>query len=286
VKDARPLVIVDGDAIAHRAYYALRKVTTRDGRPIGLLQGSISMLVAAWDLFGPRAIAVGFDSRVDSPRHTLWPDYQGQREAFADDLVGQLDALPSLVGSFGLPAVTIEPWEADDVCATFVAVEEAARGTCLVITHDRDFFQLASSRTTIVRPVTGLSETELVDPSGVRDRYGVDPNQVPDLIALRGDPSDNIPGARGIGQKTATDLLRRYGDLEGVIAHANELTKARRAAIEEGTDDLRRFREIAIMRGDLPVARPADAVPDWAAGADACAEVGLARLAGRLRERI
>jgi DNA polymerase-1 len=286
VPQTRPLVVVDGDAIAHRAYYALRNVVTRDGRPSGLLQGSVSMLLAAWDTLDPRALAVGFDSRVESPRHERWPTYQGQRDTFAEDLVEQLDALPALVAAFGIPAVTIAPWEADDVCASFVAAEETAGGSSLVITHDRDFFQLASARTTIVRPLTGLSETEFVDPAGVRDRYGVEPRQVPDLIALRGDPSDNLPGARGIGQKTAAELLGRYGDLEGVIAHVGDLTKARAAAIAGAAAELRDFREIASMRRDLPVTRPPDAVPDWAAGADACEAAGLTRLAGRVRERV
>ncbi len=283
---SRPLVVIDGDAIAHRAYYALRKVTTRDGRPSGLLQGSVSMVVAAWDAFDPRAIAVGFDSHEDSPRHASWPSYQGQREAFAEDLMDQLEALPALIAAFGFAVAEVPPWEADDVCASFVAAEEDDGGTCLVITHDRDFFQLASDRTTIVRPVTGLSETESVDPAGVHERYGVEPAQVPDLIALRGDPSDNLPGARGIGQKTAADLLARYGDLEGVIAHADDLTKARASAITEAADALRTFREIATMRRDLPVESPPDESPDWAAGADACDAHGMTRLAARLRERV
>lgn len=244
------------------------------------------MLVAAWDAFGPRAIAVGFDSHEDSPRHGLWSAYQGQREAFAADLEEQLDALPDLAAAFGFSVAVAPPWEADDVCASFVAAEEGAGGTSLVITHDRDFFQLASEHTTIIRPVTGLSETESVDPAGVRERYGVDPAQVPDLIALRGDPSDNLPGARGIGQKTAAELLARYGDLEGVIANADALTKARAAAIIEAADDLRAFRTIATMRCDLPVAHPPDAEPDWAAGADACEAAGLTGLAGRLRKRV
>lgn len=243
------------------------------------------MLVAAWDAFQPRAIAVGFDSHEDSPRHALWPAYQGQRAPFADDLEEQLRALPALASALGLTVAHVPPWEADDVCASFIAAEEAADGSSLVITHDRDFFQLASPRTTIIRPVTGLSETEAIDPVGVRERYGVDPAQVPDLIALRGDPSDNLPGARGIGQKTAAELLARYGDLEGVIANAGDLTKARAAAITEAADALRAFRTVATMRRDLPVVRPSDAEPAWAAGADACEAAGLTRLAGRLRER-
>ena len=283
--NSKPILIVDGDALAHRAYHALGKIVGSNGRPVGLLQGTISMLVSAWDLFEPRALAVAIDSRLPSYRNELWPAYQAQRDPFADDLVAQLDALPALVAAFGIPAIRLDPWEADDVCATLVALEETAGGQALVLTHDRDAFQLASPQTTIVRPLSGMSETELVDPAGVVERYGVTPHQVPDLIALRGDPSDNIPGARGIGQKTAAELLQRYGDLEGVIAHASELTPARSKAVAESAEDLRCFRQLAVMQADLPIERPDDRVPDWQAGAAACAAAGMGRLAERLAER-
>ena len=283
---SKPLLIVDGDALAHRAYYALGSVTAPDGRPIGLLQGTIAMLAGAWDAFAPRAIAFAVDSREESERHALVPAYQAQRVGEADDdLIDQLDALPALVRAFGIPAICVPPWEADDVCATLATLEEAAGGTALVLTHDRDAYQLASARTTIIRPVSGVSEVEHVDPDGVVERYGVRPDQVPDLISLRGDPSDNIPGARGIGAKTAAELLQRFNDLEGVIANADTLTPARSRAVTEAADELRAFRTIATMQRALPIELPPTAAPDWAAGAAACAAAGMARLAERLRER-
>jgi DNA polymerase-1 len=279
-------LIVDGDALAHRAWFALGHVAGRDGQPVGLLQGTIQMLAGAWDAFGPRALAVAVDSRERSERHALVPAYQAQRDGEPDaDLITQLDALPGLVRAFGFPAIAVPPWEADDVCATLATLEEAARGTALVLTHDRDAYQLASARTTIVRPVSGVSEVEHVDPAGVEERYGVRPDQVPDLIALRGDPSDNIPGARGIGAKTAAGLLGRYGDLEGVIAHAGELTPARARAVAAAADELRLYRRIATMQRDLPVERPADAEPDWETGAEACDAAGMGRLAVRIAAR-
>lgn len=283
----KPLLIVDGDALAHRAYYALGSVTAPDGRPIGLLQGTIAMLAGAWDAFAPRAIAFAVDSREESERHALVPAYQAQRVGEVnDDLIDQLDALPALVRAFGIPAICVPPWEADDVCATLATLEEAAGGTALVLTHDRDAYQLASARTTIIRPVSGVSEVEHVDPDGVVERYGVRPDQVPDLISLRGDPSDNIPGARGIGAKTAAELLQRFNDLEGVIANAATLTPARSRAVAEAADELRAFRTIATMQRALPIELPPTAAPDWAAGAAACAAAGMARLADRLRERV
>ena len=170
---------------------------------------------------------VCLDARTPSYRHELLPAYQGQRDPFAADLCEQLDRIPELAEAFGFAAVKLEPWEADDLLATAVALEEARGGGALVVSGDRDTYQLVSDVTATLHP-RPRGELERVDRAGVRERYGIEPEQVTALIALRGDPSDNIPGARGIGQKTAAELLRRYGDLEGVIAHAGELTPRQR----------------------------------------------------------
>jgi DNA polymerase-1 len=259
-----PLLVVDGDS----------------------LLGLLNMLFTVWDAEQPRAVAVALDSRVPGPRNELWPAYQGQRDAFDPLLVEQLDGTAELLAAFGIPAPRIAPHEADDLLAALVDREEAAGGTCLVLTSDRDAYQLVSPAVTVLRPTTGVRELERVDVDGVVSRYGVEPRQVPDLIALRGDPSDNIPGAKGIGAKTAAELLREHDDLEGVIAAAMTLSPARRTAILDAADRLRDFLRIATMERDLPVERPPDHVPDWRAGAAACRARGLDRLAERLEERV
>ena len=167
--------------------------------------------------------------------------------------------MPELAEAFGFAAAKVVPYEADDLLATAVTQEEARGGGALVVSSDRDTYQLVSDVTATLHP-RPRGELERVDRAGVRERYGIEPEQVPDLIALRGDPSDNIPGARGIGQKTAAELLRRHGDLEGVIAHAAELTPRQRLAIEGSADDLRRYLDVATMRRDVTMTIPRDAV--------------------------
>ena len=150
-----------------------------------------------------------------------------------------------------------------------------------MVSGDRDTYQLVSDVTSTLHP-RPRGELEQVDRAGVRERYGIEPEQVTSLIALRGDPSDNIPGARGIGQKTAAELLRRYGDLEGVIAHAGELTPRQRQSVEESADDLRRYLDVATMRRDLPIEIPADGGLDPESGSRWCAKAGMLGLSKRL----
>ena len=193
--------------------------------------GFANVLLSTWRATQPRAVIVCLDTRVPSYRHELLPAYQGQRDPFADDLCEQLDRIPEMSQAFGFAAAKVVPYEADDLLATAVTQEEARGGGALVVSSDRDTYQLVSDVTATLHP-RPRGVLERVDRAGVRERYGIEPEQVPDLIALRGDPSDNIPGARGIGQKTAAELLRRYGDLAGVIAHAAELTPRQRLAVE------------------------------------------------------
>jgi DNA polymerase-1 len=276
-----PLLVIDGDSLGHRAYHAMPSVEGAGGRPVGLLVGFANALLATVRTTTPRAVLVCLDARMPSYRHELLPGYQGQRDPFADDLCEQLDRLGELAEAFGFAAAKVPPYEADDLLATAVTLEEARGGGALVVSGDRDMYQLVSDATTVLHP-RPQSVLEPVDRAGVRERYGIEPEQVTALIALRGDPSDNIPGAKGIGQKTAADLLRRYGDLEGVIAHAGELTPRQREAVEGSADDLRRYLEVAAMRRDVPIELPADAELDAERAARWCSEAGMARLAARL----
>ena len=253
-----PLLVIDGDSLGHRAYHAMPAVEGAGGRPVGLLLGFANFLLATWRATQPRAVLVCLDTRVPSYRHDLLPAYQGQREPFAADLCEQLDRMPEMTEAFGFAAAKIAPYEADDLLATAVTQEEARGGGALVVSSDRDTYQLVSDVTATLHP-RPRGQLERVDRSGVRERYGVEPEQVTDLIALRGDPSDNIPGARGIGPKTAAELLRRYGDLDGVIAHAAELTPRQRLAVEGSASDLRRYLRVATMCRDAAITIPVDA---------------------------
>jgi DNA polymerase I len=270
-----PLLVIDADALMHRAYHSMPPVKGLGGRPVNALLGFTNMLLSAWDSLAPRAVCVGIDSREPGYRNELLPRYQAQRDEFDTAIVEQLDDLQGYLEAFGILAARPPRAEADDAVATLATREGAAGGTALVLTSDRDAFQLVSDRVTVVRPVKGVSEVEHVDSHRVVEIYGVLPGQVVDLIALRGDPSDNIPGARGIGPKTAAKLLQAHGDLDGVLDARPDLNG----------DQLRLYRQVATMQRDLPYEPPADGSPDWAAGAEAARERGILRLADRLDER-
>jgi DNA polymerase-1 len=269
----RPLLVVDGDSFAHRAYHALPKTIRRSGgRPGNALTGFTDMLLRLWQRERPRATVVAWDS-LDTPtyRHESFGGYQSGRE-FDAELLEQLDLLPTVVSALGLAVAKGPGFEADDFLASAATREEAAGGRALVATSDRDAFQLATERTTILQPVRG-AETNRIGPAEVRERYGVDPSQVVDFIALRGDPSDRIPGARGIGEKKAAQLLAQYGSLEAMLDAGR---------FEAEADALRLYRRIATLDREAPVPPLPDAEPNWSAGAAYARELGLDGLASRI----
>jgi DNA polymerase-1 len=223
-----------------------------------------------WDSEQPRAVLVGWDS-LETPtyRHEALPEYQSGRE-FEDAILEQLGVLPELVASFGFAVAKAPGYEADDFLAAAAA---RCEGPVLVATSDRDAFQLVSDRVTILQPVKGVSELARIGPAEVRERYGVEPAQVPDFIALRGDSSDKIPGAPGVGPKKAADVLRQYGSLESAL-------EAGRFSAE--AEDLRLYRRIATVDASAPVPPLEDQNPTWAEASALAREWGLNGLADRL----
>jgi DNA polymerase I len=270
-----PLLVVDGDSFAHRAYHAIPKSIRRgDGGAGNMLYGFSNMLLRLWNEERPRSVLVAWDT-LETPtyRHEALAVYQSGRE-FEPDLLDQLALMPALVGSAGLPVAKAPGYEADDFLGAAVTSEEGAGGTVLVATSDRDAFQLASDKTTILQPVRGEAPAR-IGPAEVRERYGVDPEQVPDFIALRGDPSDKIPGARGVGPKRAADLLAQYRSLDALLEEGRFAAEA---------DALRLYREIATLDRAAPLPPLPDVQPDWAGAAAHARELGMQGLAGRFDE--
>jgi DNA polymerase-1 len=269
----RPLLVIDGDSFAHRAYHALPKTIRRRGNEgAGAIVGFANFLLRFYETEGPRAVLVGWDT-LDVPtyRHKALESYQAGR-VFDEDLVDQLEVLPELVAACGFASAKAAGYEADDFLAAAVAREERRGGTAIVATGDRDAYQLASEATTIVQPIRA-GDMARIDPAGVRERYGVDPDQVPDFIALRGDASDRIPGAKGIGEKGAASLLRRYGSLENAIAAGR---------FEAQADKLRLYRSIATMDKSAPLPVLRDQKPTWAKASALARDWQLNQLAKRL----
>ena len=271
----RPLLVVDGDSFAHRAYHGLPKSIRRSGnRGAGAIVGFANFLIRLYDSERPRAVIVGWDT-LGAPtyRQVLFPAYQGGRQ-FDDDIVEQLEVLPQFVAACGFANAKAAGYEADDFLAAAVAVEERRGGGALVASGDRDAFQLASDRTTILHPVKA-GEMARIGPAEVRARYGVGPGQVPDFIALRGDPSDKLPGARGVGPKGAAALLHKYASLEEAFADGNLTGQA---------EQLRVYRRIATMDPAAPLPALDDQTPSWDRAAALARDWELGRLAARLAE--
>jgi DNA polymerase-1 len=262
------VLIVDGDSLAHRAYHAMPKSVR-----LGGVLGFSNMLLRLWQAEEPRAVLVGWDS-LGHPtyRNEAFEGYQAGRE-FDKELLEQLDQLPELVAAFGFANAKAPGYEADDFLAAAVAAEETRGGTAVVVTSDRDAFQLASERTTILQPVRGVSELARIGPAEVRERYGVEPEQVPDFIALRGDPSDRLPGASGVGPKKAADVLREHGTLEAAL-------EAGRFSAE--AEDLRLYRRIATLDASAPLPPVDDQHPSWAEASSLARRWELNALAERL----
>jgi DNA polymerase-1 len=273
----RPLLAIDGDSLAHRAYHALPKTIRRaDGKASGALVGFTNFLLRLWDDEQPRGILAAWDTlEVPTYRHEAFDGYQGGRE-FDDELLEQLGLLPRLVEAFGFAVAKAAGYEADDFLAAAVASEEARGGSVIVATSDRDSFQLASEQTTILQPVRGVSELTRISPAEVRDRYGVEPEQVVDFIALRGDPSDRLPGAPGVGPKKAADLLRQYGTLEEALAAGRFAAHA---------EELRLYRRIAALDASAPLPPLADQTPAWAEASSLLRSWGMNAVAERVASR-
>ncbi|MFZ0236553.1 MAG: 5'-3' exonuclease [Xanthobacteraceae bacterium] len=271
----RPLLVIDGDSFAHRAYHALPKNILRDGdRPAGAILGFANRLLQLYRTERPRAVLVGWDTlEAATYRHDAFADYQSGRE-FDDYLVEQLALIPKFVAACGFANAKRAGYEADDFLAAAASAGERRGGTVLVASGDRDTFQLSSARTTILYPVRA-GEMARIGPEEVRERYGVEPKQVPDFIALRGDPSDKLPGAPGVGALGAAALLRRYGSLDAIL-------KAGRFA--RIADDLRLYRAIATMNKKAPLPSLAGQRPTFAKAAALARKWQLRQLATRLEE--
>ena len=235
--------------------------------------GLTNFLLRLYETERPRAVIVGWDT-LDAPtyRHQALAAYQSGR-VFDDALLEQLALLPDLVESLGFRAAKAAGYEADDFLAACARAEAGRGGVCRVVTSDRDAFQLASKHTTIVRPVRGVFELERVGPAEVREQYGVEPEQVPDFIALKGDSSDKIPGAKGVGPKTAAAVLTEHGTLEAALAAGR---------FPNQVEELRLYRRIATLDASAPLHSLSDQTPTWAEASHRFRQWGLEALADRL----
>ena len=280
-----PLLVVDAPSALYRAFFALPKtIKGSGGQAVNALLGTLNMVLQVVADNQPRAVVFCFGPDAAEYRVALYPAYHADRPPVPDELAWQFEQAPQLFGAFGWETVADARLEADDVLYSLAEAEVESGGRALILTGDRDLFQCVSDSVEVLYLKTGVRGAERIDAGEVVRRYGVEPELVPDFIALRGDPSDGLPGAKGIGEKTAADLLHRHGSLEGAIAGAlRERSPRVRGALRDSADELRMFKDIATLRR-VPVERPADRATDLAGGAEAARELGMNRLATRLEK--
>jgi 5'-3' exonuclease len=300
---AAPLLIADVPWLLYRSFFALPKaIVDARGRPVNALLGTVNAVLALIDsrlpARGVRGVVACMGAEQANYRVALYPPYHAHREPMPAELRAQWERAPRLLESLGWTFATSAELEADDVMFSFARVEEQGGGSALLMTGDRDLFGAVTERVAVADLGKGEGPLD-IGPQQVRERYGVAPELVPDFIALRGDPSDGLPGAPGVGAKTAAQLLQRYESLEGVLECAAELAGtaalAKRAvsgaegdmrprtaaALREHDELLRSFKQIATLQR-IDVERPGDRPTDFAGGARTARELGMRRLADRL----
>ena len=245
------LFLVDGNNLAYRAFFALpEELATSEGFSTNALLGFTNMLFKLLSDYKPKGVAVAWDTHAVH-RAAISEDYKSERRPMPDLLREQFPHFRPIVEAFGYRNLEFEGWEADDVIATLATLADEAGIKTTVVSTDRDAFQLVSDNVALMMTPRGVSDVHVYTPERVEARYGIQPDQIPDFIGLKGDTSDNIPGIPGIGDKTAGQLVAQYGSLEEVIEHAEELSPARRKNVLEHAEQARQSKQLATMRRDL-----------------------------------
>jgi 5'-3' exonuclease len=280
-----PLLIADVPWLLYRAFFSLPdSIVDGEGRPVNALLGTVNALLAAIEARPARAVVACFGAEQAVYRVKAYPPYHAHRDPMPRELARQWQLAPALLESIGWTVSASEELEADDVMFSYAELESSSGGRSLLLTGDRDLYQAVGEAVAILELRKDGDPVE-IGPELVRERYGIGPELVTDFIALRGDPSDGLPGAPGIGAKTARDLLVRHGSLEGALAAVRRSVTAERprvsAALREHAEQLLAFKEIASLR-QIDVERPRDAATDFAAGARAARALGMNGLAKRL----
>ncbi len=289
--DAPQLFLIDGNSLAYRAFFALpESIGTSDGRPTNAIYGLASMLVKIIDEHHPQGVVVAWDAGM-SGREVTYDLYKAGRKPRPDLLREQWPHLMPLVEAFGYTNVKVEGYEADDVIASLVRQAREQGIEVMVVTGDRDAYQLVGEGVRVMSTSRGITETKIYDSDAVLERYGVPPELVTDLMGLRGDTSDNIPGVPGIGEKTASALLQQFGSLEKVLASVDEISGAKRKQnLTEHADDARMSKQLATLQYEIEtgvdLAAAMESEPDRATLREFMREFELRAVLERLEEAL
>ena len=274
------LLVIDGNSIANRAFFGIKLLTTKDGRYTNAIFGFLNIMLSLLKESQPDEVAVAFDLKAPTFRHKMYEGYKATRHGMPDELAQQMPVLKEILTDLGYRIVTAEGWEADDILGTLAAACAARQDDCFLATGDRDSLQLVSDTTTVLLATTALgrSKTVTMDVDAIREKYGIEPKQLIEVKSLMGDASDNIPGVRGIGEKTALSLVQNFGSLEGVYEHIDD-----KRIKPKQREHLLECRELAQLSHTLGTIRT-DAPIDTAEGAYAIGEGNKPKAVRMLQE--
>ena len=274
------LLVIDGNSIANRAFFGIKLLTTKDGRYTNAIFGFLNIMLSLLKESQPDEVAVAFDLKAPTFRHKMYEGYKAPRHGMPDELAQQMPVLKEILTDLGYRIVTAEGWEADDILGTLAAACAARQDDCFLATGDRDSLQLVSDTTTVLLATTALgrSKTVTMDVDAIREKYGIEPKQLIEVKSLMGDASDNIPGVRGIGEKTALSLVQNFGSLEGVYEHIDD-----KRIKPKQREHLLECRELAQLSHTLGTIRT-DAPIDTAEGAYAIGEGNKPKAVRMLQE--
>ena len=251
------LLVIDGNSIANRAFFGIKLLTTKDGRHTNAVFGFLNILLSLIKECQPDEIAVAFDLRAPTFRHKMYSGYKANRHGMPEELAQQMPPLKELLQLLGYRTVSAEGWEADDILGTLAAACAARKDDCFLATGDRDSLQLVSDTTTVLlaSAMMGRSKTVVMDVDAVQEKYGVSPRQLIEVKSLMGDTSDNIPGVKGIGEKTALNLIQHFGTMENVYAHLDDpiIKPKQREHLIECQDLAQLSHTLGTIRTDAPV---------------------------------
>ena len=274
------LLVIDGNSIANRAFFGIKLLTTKDGRYTNAIFGFLNIMLSLLKESQPDEVAVAFDLKAPTFRHKMYEGYKATRHGMPDELAQQMPVLKEILTDLGYRIVTAEGWEADDILGTLAAACAARQDDCFLATGDRDSLQLVSDTTTVLLATTALgrSKTVTMDVDAIREKYGIEPKQLIEVKSLMGDASDNIPGVRGIGEKTALSFVQNFGSLEGVYEHIDD-----KRIKPKQREHLLECRELAQLSHTLGTIRT-DAPIDTAEGAYAIGEGNKPKAVRMLQE--
>ncbi|OGM25703.1 hypothetical protein A3E13_03340 [Candidatus Woesebacteria bacterium RIFCSPHIGHO2_12_FULL_40_20] len=283
------LVLIDGNAILHRAYHALPPLTTKRGEPINAVYGLVSMLLRIIQELKPTHIAVAFDRKEPTFRQKEFAGYQAQRPPMEDNLSSQFEKAKATLNAFGIPVYELAGYEADDIIGTLSnKVLSSGIQNVIIVTGDRDILQLVNGNVKVYLPVKGLSEGKVFGIEEVVEKMGVKPSQIPDYKALVGDQSDNYKGVSGIGPKTAMKLIEEYGSFEAIYRNLNSLPKQTKERLESGKSGGEMSLKLAEIVRDIPIEADFEKMNKWSVDSkqvlDLFTQFGFKTLTNRVKE--